>query len=204
MKYFLLCCLSCLLLLSCSRDQEPVPVVSEQNADKSVLEELREQIAKNPRDEEAWYHLADLYERASLHAEEVDALIRVIEINPGRGYAYLKLGAAYSRLGRHEDAIKTLLKAKKYYAAYAPLYNNLGVAYGRTGQVGKEVEELKKAISLRPSYATARFNLGMAYLKQGNRDKALKVYQELKQIDATAAESLQQEIDKKGKQPRTP
>jgi tetratricopeptide (TPR) repeat protein len=204
MKYFLLCCISGLLILfSCSREQE-TPVVADQNVDKSVLEELNERVAKNPRDEEAWYHLADLYERAALYAEEVNALKKVLEINPARGYGYLKLGAAYSRLGKHEDAVKTFLKAKKYYAAYAPLYNNLGVAYGRTGNVEKEIVELKKAISLRSSYATARFNLGMAYLKQGRRDNALTVYEGLKKIDTTAAQSLKQEIDKKGKQPRTP
>ncbi|HTF99399.1 MAG TPA: tetratricopeptide repeat protein [Nitrospirota bacterium] len=197
-RCIILSAVACIAIVaSCSREQEATGVGPSE--DKSVFEEQKALVAKDPKNEDAWYHIADLYERAGLYAEEVDALNKVLEINPAHRYAYLKLGTAYSRLDRHEDAIKVYLKAKKYYAAYAPLHNNLGVAYGRTGKVDQEIRELKKAISLRPSYATARYNLGMAYLKKGDRKAALAVHRDLERYDTTAAKSLKQEIDKKGK-----
>jgi tetratricopeptide (TPR) repeat protein len=85
------------------------------SAEKSLFEEVKEQTIKNPKDADAWYHLASLYENAQMHQEEMAALQKVIEIDPGRGYAYVKLGNAYNRLGRHQDAVTSFRTALKYF-----------------------------------------------------------------------------------------
>src|SRR5512143_1348313 len=93
-----------LAFLSCSKEPEksPPPAVSEE---KSVVEELLEQTLKNPKDAEAWYHLADVYERTARYREAADALDKVVALDPNRGSAYLKLGTVYNRLGRHQEAV---------------------------------------------------------------------------------------------------
>ncbi len=188
---------SMLLLLSCSKapekSQEPA------SAEKSLFEEVKEQTIKNPRDAEAWYHLADLYENAQMHQEEAAALQKVIEIDPGKGYAYMKLGNAYNRLGRHQDAVTSFRTALKHFPKNPVLYNNLAVSYGKIGKTDEEIALLEKAISLRPHYATARHNLGITMLKMGKRGEALKQYHELSKFDTVVASSLKKEIDAKEK-----
>ncbi len=188
---------SLLLLLSCSKEKEEAIVP--QATEKSLFEELKERTLKDPRDAEAWYHLADLYERAEMYREETEALKKVIAITPDRGYAYLKIGTAYNRLGQYQDAVKNLLTAKKYFPKNPLLYNNLAVSYGKLGKIDEEIAALERAISLRPKYATARYNLGVAFLKKGKRTLAQKQYQELLKFDVTVAKALKQEIDRKGK-----
>ncbi len=184
---------------SCSSEQSIAPAAAE----KTDFEALTERITANPKDAEAWYRLADLYNRSGMYQKEVDALTKVVALKPGMGYAYMELGAAYNRLGRYREAIDNLQKAKKYFPGNPALYNNLAVTYGKLGNEDEETTLLKKAISLRPRYGTARYNLGMVSLRKGERSEAFKQYEELKKFDDAAAEALKGEVDKisKAKQP---
>lgn len=197
MKPLFIFFMTSLLLFACTKEKEQTaePVSTE----KSMFEEIKEQTVKNPKDADAWYHLADLYERSGMYREEVDALRHVISIKPDRGYAYLKLGNTYNRLGEYQDAIKQFTSAKKYLPKDPVLYNNLAVAYGKIGKPDDEIRELEKAISIRPRYSTARYNLGMAFLRKGKRELALRQYDELKKFDEGIANTLKKEIDAKGK-----
>jgi tetratricopeptide (TPR) repeat protein len=195
MRPFFIIMMALWALVSCSREKEEpaVPVSTEKN----LFEELREQTIKNPRDADAWFHLADVYERSEMYREEVDALQKVIAIDSKRATAYAKLGSAYNRLGQYQDAVKQLTIATKLTPKNAVIYNNLAVSYGKLGKIDEEIASLKKAIALRPNYSTARYNLGVTYLKKGNRDLALKQYQELEKIDEGFAIALKKEIDAK-------
>jgi tetratricopeptide (TPR) repeat protein len=197
MRLLAIALLTSLLFLACDKGQEK-PAAPD-SAEMSLFEEVRARTVNNPRDPEAWYHLADLYERSEMYREEVDALNKVIALEPERGFTYMRLGAAYSRLGRHQDAVKNYVIAKKYLPGNAVLHNNLAVAYGKLGKTDEEIASLQRAISLRPNYATARYNLGMVYLKWGKREPALKQYYELRKFDEGMARALKKEIDAKGK-----
>ena len=195
MKQLLALLIMSLLFVSCTREQEkpaPPPAATE----KSLFEELKEQTIKNPNDAEAWYHLADLYERTEQFREEIDALNKVISIKPDKRYTYAKLATAYNRLGQYQDAIRNFNIALKYFPKNPVIYNNLAVAYGKIGKISEEITSLEKAIALRPNYATARFNLGVALLKKGKRGEALKQYEKLKTIDETTAVTLKKEIER--------
>ncbi len=197
MKKLFILFMTSLLLFACTKEKEKAtePVSGE----KSMFEEVKDQTVKNPKDADAWYHLADLYERSGMYREEVDALRHVIAIKPDKGYAYMKLANTHSRLGEYQDAIKQFTAAKKYIPKDPVLYNNLAVAYGKIGKPDDEIRELEKAISIRPRYSTARYNLGMAFLKKGNREMALHQYDELKKFDEGIANALKKEIDAKRK-----
>jgi tetratricopeptide (TPR) repeat protein len=186
-----------LLPISCTREQEqtPPPV----DTFKSVFEEVKERTIKNPGDVDAWYHLANVYERAEMYSEAVDALLKVIALDPQRKYAYVKLGYSYNRLGQYHEAIRSLTTAIKFFPQNPVLHNNLAISYGKIGKVNKEIIELKKAIALRPRYATARYNLGVILLKQGDRAGALKQYGEINKFDEGIATALKKEIDERGK-----
>jgi tetratricopeptide (TPR) repeat protein len=186
------------VLTACSKDNERPPVqVAPQKSDIQVL---REQVASNPRDAEAWFHLAELYDRAGMYPEQIDALKKVIALKPKEiGYAYEQLGTAYNRLGKYREAIESFLKAEQHSPKNPVIYNNLAASYGMVGKTNEQVAALEKAISLRPHYATARYNLGVVLLKKGQRAEALKQYNELKKFDEGIALDLKKEIDAKGK-----
>ncbi|MFN3740665.1 MAG: tetratricopeptide repeat protein [Thermodesulfovibrionales bacterium] len=185
-----------IILLSCKEKSTPQGgrVVNPYATD-SVYGEIRERLSKEPNNPDLWYHLADLYDRNGLYAEEVEALKKVIELKPDMGYAYFKIGTAYNRLSRYDDAIANFKKAMRYMPDNPVLYNNLALAYSKKGMRDEEIKTLKKAINLRPNYATARFNLGIAYLKAGNRSAALEQYRRLSEIDQGMAELLKKEIE---------
>ncbi len=197
MRRHLLCILACCALAAgCSDEREQQGSRAGQTLiETNPLAEVKAEVAKDPKNADAWYHLADLYERGGMYQEETDALLNVISIDPARGAAYLKLGTAYDRLGRYADAIGQYKKAAKYSPRNPVVYNNLAFAYGKTGKTDEQVAALKQAIALRPSYATARYNLGIVYLRLKKKDLALQQYAALKNIDETMANSLKKEID---------
>lgn len=186
-----------LLFPACSKEQEKTsePAGTEQ----TLFAEIKAQTVKNPHDAEAWYHLADIYERSEMYHEEAAALRQVIAIDPQRGYAYIKLGNTYNRLGQYQGAITSYTRALKHFPKDPVLRNNLAISYGKVGKTDDEIIALQKAIALRPRYATARYNLGIALLKTGKRSEALTQYHELDTFDAGVAAALKKELDRKGK-----
>jgi len=186
------------MLAACSKDNErPSVQIAPQKSDIQVL---RERVASNPRDTDAWFHLAELYDRAGMYPEEIDALKKVIALKPKEiGYAYEQLGTAYNRLGKYREAIESFLKAGKYSPKNPVIYNNLAASYGMVGKTNEQIAALEKAISLRPHYATARYNLGVVLFNKGRRAEALNQYNEIKKFDEGTAQALKKEIDAKGK-----
>ncbi len=198
MRLLIVAVVTSLMVTACGKEPEKT-TKQEMVTEQTLYEEVKTQTIKNPRDAEAWSHLADLYERSAMYREEADALQKVIAIDPQRGYAFLKLGNAYSRLGQYQEAVKSYTRALKFFQKNPVLYNNLAIAYGKTGKTDDEITALQKAIALRPRYATARYNLGIALLKKGRRSEALIQYHEIDKFDANVAAALKKEIDGKGK-----
>jgi len=190
--------LAILLLLtpfvfSCSRETgKPATPAAEQ---KNDIQLLREKILRDPKDADALYLLAELYERAALFPEEIETLQKVVAIKPDMGYAYFKMGTACNRIERYQEAVANFTKATKLIQNQPMLYNNLAFSYGKLGKTDLQIAALKKAIALRPGYNIARFNLGMAYLKTGQQKEALQQYTVLKDRDEAYAIALKKEID---------
>lgn len=168
---------------------------------RSDVEILRDRLKANPGDVEAWFRLAEQYQRAKLYQDQIDALQHVVAIDPTRGYAHLELGAACNRLERWQEAVDHLTRAAKYLPRQAPVYNNLAFSYGKLGRARDEIAALEKAIALRPRYAVARYNLGLALLRRGDRAGATRQLRALQEFDEGAAASLKKEIEAPGGRP---
>jgi tetratricopeptide (TPR) repeat protein len=184
------------LLASCKKKEEQPAGNPAQNpySNESIFFQVKQDLAKNPNDPDALYHLADLYDRNSQYPEAIETYQKVVKLKPDMGYAYFKIGTAYDRLNQPEKAVSAFKEAAKHMPEYAVIYNNMGVAYGHLGKLNEEAASLKKAIQLRPRYSAARFNLGVTYLKMGNKKAAMKEYEELQKFDEGAADALLQKI----------
>lgn len=176
-------------------DDRPAATGSPQVFEKDPHTEVQEQLASNPKNAEAWFHLAELQERSGQYTEEIASLRKVLQLNPKAGYAYLKLGSAYNRTEKYREAIASYQRAAKLLPRNAVLFNNMAYSYGKTGKTQEEITALKQALMIRPSYATARYSLGMAYLKIGMAADAKKEYETLRTYDEGAAKSLKTAID---------
>ncbi len=185
-------------LSGCGQDKKAVdndrPAGEEQAANQysyeNVFEEVLRQVQADPKDENALYHLADLYDRQGQYQKAVETYRKVLVINPNRDYVYFKMGTAYSRLGQPVQAVEVLAEATSHLPENPVVWNNLGIAYGKLGRVDKEVESLHRALKIRPRYASARFNLAVVYLKKGDKAAAKAQYDELKTFDETLAQEL--------------
>lgn len=182
-------------LLACSEEPAPRPRVDRATAPKSDADEVQEQLARNPNDAEAWFHLAEILERGGHWEREAEALRKAIALQPDMGWAHLKLGTACNRLGRYEDAVASFRAAEKRLDRQPMLYNNLAFSYGKLGRTAEEIAALRKAIALRPTYASAHLNLGMALVRTGARREAEKEQRVLAELDEGAAAALQAAID---------
>ncbi len=192
------------LSYSCKKEETPAeknqgPAFNPYAVD-TILSDAKKNAAEHPEDADAWFRLADLYERDGQYPEAIDAYKKVSKLRPAQGYVYLKMGTAYDRIGQPGEAVTALKKAVHYMPAYPVAYNNLGIAYGKLGRDREEISVLKKAVQLRPRYVTARLNLGITYLKVKDRKAAMREYEALKDIDTGAAEVLMKEIEKTGKE----
>ena len=191
-------CLCASVVVSCKKEESPAEKQGEAYnpyAIDTILFQAKKKVEQHPDDADAWFRLADLYERNNQYAEAIDSYKKVAGLKPEQGYVYLKIGTLYDRLGKPGEAVETLKKAVHYMPGYAVAYNNLGIAYGKLGRNNEEITALKKAIQLRPRYVTARFNLGVAYLRVKNRKAALQQYECLKDIATGPAEDLRKQIE---------
>lgn len=195
MKHVLLVLALLMPLVACSEEpaheRQPGRTVIATNP----MAQVKAKLEKDPRDADAWFHLADLYERSGMYPQEVDALEKLIAVAPERGYTYIKLGNTFNRLGKHAEAVEQFRKGTKYLPTNPVLYNNMAFAYGKMGKTTEQIRALKKAIKLRAQYATARYNLGIVYVHQGKKKDAMVQYRKLMDIDKTMAEQLKKEID---------
>jgi tetratricopeptide (TPR) repeat protein len=180
-------------LLACS-EEAPPPAPSEP-APASDLEVYRARVATDPADADAWFHLADAFERAALFEDEADALRRVVALRPEMTWAHVKLGTTYNRLGRWREAVESFERARPEADRQPVLHNNLAIAYGKLGRSADEIASLRRAIALRPRYAVARHNLGVALLARGDRAGAREQVEALHAFDEGAASSLARAVD---------
>jgi tetratricopeptide (TPR) repeat protein len=183
------------LLLSCSEEPAPRPRVGRGTAPKSDADLVQEQLAKDPNDAEAWFHLAEILDRGGLYEREAEALRKAIALKPEMGWAHLKLGTTCNRLGRYEEAVEHFRAAEKHLKPQPMLYNNLAWSYGKLGKGAEEIAALRKAIALRPTYAAAHLNLGMALVRKGARQEAEREQLVLQELDEGAAATLRGAID---------
>jgi len=166
MRPLLVCMLLCAFLGACS-EEEPGRPGGQALIQSDPLAEVKAEIARDPRNADAWLHLADLYERSGMYTEEADALTKVLSIDPARGFAYQKLGTTYNRLNRYADAVTQFKKAKQYLPKNPVLYNNLAFSYGKINKTDEQIASLKQAVEQNARFPEGKIFLAKAYLDAG-------------------------------------
>lgn len=109
----------------------------------------------------------------------IEAMERMLAVNPNSLEALIQLGNAYFDLGDHEKAIKRYQQALLIDPKNADVLTDLGISYRRLDKPEYAVTAFRKAQEVDPNHTVSLFNLGIVLrndLKQPA--EALKAWEE--------------------------
>lgn len=158
---------------------------------------LKELVASDPNDFQAWTELGTVYLLAKNPAEAEKAYEQSNSIRPTFFLALMNLGRLRIMEQKYEDAIPVLTKAVEVKATSADANYYLGEAYLQIKKGSKAVGYLNEALKLDPiGKAEAHLRLAALYNGAGMKDKAANEYAEFlkKKPDYPDRKKLEQYI----------
>jgi Flp pilus assembly protein TadD len=134
---------------------------------------LREIVATNPRDADAWHMLAIIALRGARAAEAIDASKHAHQLER-RNHLFLNtLGVAHAEAGELEEASRSFARALKERPAHAETHYNLGKLQEKLGRTAEAERSYLRARQLEPGRADVANNLGALHSRQGRAREAL-------------------------------
>jgi tetratricopeptide (TPR) repeat protein len=134
---------------------------------------LRQLVAENPRQAEAWHMLAGLVIRAGRGAEAIECALRAHELDR-RSPLYLNtLGIAYGEAQQLDEAVRCFKRSLKELPSRSDTHYNLGKTYTKLGDLKEAQRCYLRAHQLDPERGDIMNNLVALYLHQGNYQDAL-------------------------------
>jgi TonB family protein len=162
-----------------------------------IIERLKQQIARRPKDPRLHYQLGRAYEDNQQYEEALKAYARALELKPVYGDAQVALGSLNMKLNRYDKALDAYNQAVLLDMTpeiKAGAYRAMALIYFRRDQFQAAIEPFKQAIALAPQ-GSMFLNLGLTYLKLGDKTSAMEQYRLLKQWNSILAERLLKQIN---------
>jgi len=139
---------------------------------------LRQLVAENPRQAEAWHMLAGLVIRAGRGAEAIECALRAHELDR-RSPLYLNtLGIAYGEAQQLDEAVRCFKRSLKELPSRADTHYNLGKTYSKLGDMKEAQRCYVRAHQLDPERGEIANNLAELYSRQGRYREALALIAE--------------------------
>ena len=140
---------------------------------------LRQVVAEDPKDFEAWTELGTLHFKRGKAGEAEKFYLRALEERPTFILALLNLGKLRVERKDYEGAIAVLLQAVKERPQSAEAHYFLGEAYLQVKKGSKAVGYLSEALRLDPDgMAEAHLRLAALYNAAGMKDRAAAEYEQ--------------------------
>jgi tetratricopeptide (TPR) repeat protein len=139
------------------------------NVTKGV-QQLRDAVRLNPRDERGWIALARTIEDSGELAQAIDALQAGIAALPDSGALHWRLSLTSARRQRTDEsdlALLTITDRLVLFAGKGELYGQLARLAQSHLDYDRGVALLEQRIALTPNNAAAHKALGQAYVEQG-------------------------------------
>jgi tetratricopeptide (TPR) repeat protein len=147
-----------------------------------------------PNNSTVWDDLGGTYEDLGDYEKAINAHKNAIRLKADDPQHWNDLGTAYHLAQRNADAVAAYLEALRLDPKIAMIWANLGRAYEDLHDYAKARAALEEAIRLDPQLTDAWYVLGELYAASSERDRVLKVYQQLKALDSQKAERFFREI----------
>ncbi|MEM7008025.1 MAG: tetratricopeptide repeat protein [Thermodesulfobacteriota bacterium] len=124
------------------------------------------------------YSLGVIYYLNEQIPESLDAMKRLIKIDPNNADALNFVGYTYAERGERLDEAEALInRALEISPNKGYILDSLGWVYYQKGQYNKALDLLNQAASLQPDDPAIMEHLGDVYEKKGNLKRALEYYE---------------------------
>lgn len=161
-------------------------------------------VEKAPASSRAWNNLAYAHLKDKRPEAAIPALLRSIELDPGKTDVWNNLAIALDQLGiyrgRYHRVYNRFTSAEDYHTSqtvwFANAWNNLGLLRFHVGQYAAAIQAFQKALAVYPELAVARFNLGVAAVSLGSPELALPEYERLRAVAPEMAATLRGLIER--------
>jgi cytochrome c-type biogenesis protein CcmH/NrfG len=113
---------------------------------------LREALAKDPKNVNAWISLGNMMMDSSRFSEAIDAYEKALAIDPGNVDVRVDMGTCYRNTGKPDLAVKEYRKALEVNPQHMHALKNLGIVYAYDLKDSKEaVKAFEKALAVAPN-----------------------------------------------------
>ncbi len=147
-----------------------------------------------PKDEQALYNLAYMYQQNQKLPEAIELYKKAIALKPNYDYAWFQVGWCHYAMKNYKETIAAMKKNVEIVPdnVYGWLY--IGMSYMQLKDFNNALDPMKKAVDVQPDNANALFNLGVIYLNLKDRYSAQEIAKKLQTIDANLAAKLRSYI----------
>src|SRR3989338_2182084 len=161
-----------------------------------AVEAMKDAVRIKPDDAEVLFTLGMLYDDAREEALAMDAMQKVLVLDPGHANALNYIGYTFAEKGiRLDEAEAYIKKALEIRPESGHILDSLGWVYYKKGNFDRAVAELEKAIKYLPKDPIVMENPGDAYWKRSSKDKALISYETAAALDPGNSE-IKNKIEK--------
>lgn len=168
----------------------------DRNADAIRLYE--DHLKKHPESELVYYSLGVTYYIAKQEDKSIDAMKKVLEINPDNAEALNFIGYTYAERGENLDEAEGLVtRALEISPNKGHMIDSLGWIYYKRGNLDKALEFLHRATQLISDDPTVMEHLGDVYNDKGNTLKALEYYEKSLGLNLEEDKELKERVEKK-------
>jgi len=175
-----------IVLLSQAQVQEQAQVKEMEGVFKEVVEKikqgdydgaiafLKDVIAKNPKNSNAFYLIGMSYARKKMYPEAIQALTQVTQLAPRFPPAYFELGICYQQQNDLDKALEYYQKNLELDPANVEGVYNSGLILFGLNRVDEALARFEKALSLKPDDPAFLEMAGRCYIHRADFEKAVE------------------------------
>lgn len=146
-------------------------------------------LERDPRHQQAYLQLGNMYERQKRIEESLQAFINAAQVNPsnaGGRDAQAKVpflqGILLAQRGRGEEALKAFQQALQISPDPAPIYFNIAQVYLGRGDLENAEAALTQTLEVDPRNQGALLTFGILYERQDKLEEALRAYERARDV----------------------
>ena len=147
---------------------------------------LRSILTQEPRNLEAWLHLARTYESKQALREAEAAYQKAVEIQPSYPGAHQHLGSFFYKQGRYDEAMRSFKRASELAPDNYKALNNLSAVLVQQGRFSQAERALRHSLEIRPN-PIAYNNLASLYFTQERYAEAVPMMEHAVQMGQRSA-----------------
>jgi len=134
---------------------------------------LRQIVAEDPRQPEAWHMLAGLAVRGGRTGDAIESALQAHQLDRRNALYLNTLGIAYGEAQQLDEAVRCFKRSLKERPNRADTHYNLGKTYAKLGDLTEAGRSYLRAHQLDPERAEITNNLMALYVHRGRYQEAL-------------------------------